>query len=223
MGKLLLLGLAIAWVVVLGPTLFRRNDERGPSSLDAARERLATIHQSRRVGGRHLSAEDQRARVSVEAVGGDSLGSLRVTNGLSPDRTLASTSHRKRRQRRRAQVLQILLGCCALSLLLAVGTSDGTVWLLNLGCDAVLLGYILSLRSVKNRSARRRPHQIGAADPRSVWPSGVLFYDDRGSGGVRDGRGNFEPEDGGDDGFQGGYPGWDRGRYALVTRRAVNG
>ena len=221
MGKLLLLGLAIAWIVVLAPTLFRRNDERGPSSLDAARERLATIHESRRGGGRHPSAEDHRARLSVQAVGGDLHGSSRVTNALSPDRTLASTSHRKRRQRRRTQVLQILLGCCALSLLLAVGTSDGTVWLLNLGCDAVLLGYILSLRSVKNRSGRRRPHHVGATDPRRIRSAGVLFDEDRGSGGVRDG-GYFDPEAVDDDHLHVDSLGWDRGRYATVTRRAVS-
>ena len=222
MGKLLLLGLVIAWIVVLGPILFRRKDERGPSSLDAARERLASIHQSRRVGGRHVSAVDRRARLSVQAVGEDPHGSLRVTNSLSPDPPFASPSHRKRRQRRRAQVLQILLGCCALSVVLAVGTSDGAVWLLNLGCDAVLFGYILSLRSVKNRSGRRLPHRVGGTDPRGVWPSGVRFDEERVSRGVR-GSGYFEPGTGGDDYLHGDGPGWDRGRYALVTRRAVNG
>ena len=223
MGKLLLLGLAIAWIVVLGPTLFRRNDERDPSSLDAARERLATIHQSRRAGGRRLSAGDHRARVSIQAVGEDPHGSLRGTDSRSPDRAFASMSHRKRRQRRRTQVLQILLGCCALSLVLAVGTSDGSVWLLNLACDAVLFGYIVKLRSVKNRSGRRRPHEVGATDPRSVRPLGVRFAENRNSGALRDGRGYFEPGDGGDEDFRDDYAGWKRGRYTPVTGRAVNG
>ena len=203
--------------------LFRRKDERDPSSLDAARERLASIHQSRRVGGRQVPAVDRRARLSVQADGGDLHGSLRVTHVLSPDRPLASPSHRKRRQRRRAQVLQILLGCCVLSVVLAVGTSDGAVWLLNLGCDAVLFGYILSLRSVKNRSGRRLPHRVGGTDPRGVRPSDSGFFDEECVSRGVSGSGYFEPGTGGDDYLHGDGPGWDRGRYAMVTRRAVNG
>ncbi len=158
MGNLLIVGLIAAWIVVLGPSVFRRRDERGPSSLDAARDRLAAIHLSRR--GDH--ARDARNRHGLIGRSTQSVtpfnSSAVVGAPRRPSQTnpFAPPSLRNRHQRRRAQILQVLLGSCALSLALAVGTSVASLWLLQLGVDAVLVAYIALLRSVRSRGRGSR-------------------------------------------------------------------
>lgn len=191
MGNLLLVGLVIAWVVVLGPTLFRRSDERRPSSLDAARDRLAAIYHSRRpLVGRDVRDSYGRTGFPIGAVAADPLriGANQFV-GSSLQRLSPSASLPKHQKRRRAQVLQILLGSCGLSFALAVGTSVGPLWLLQLGCDALLVGYVVVLRSVRNRSGRPNPRRFDhfesarndsssslSGDPRSIQRSSGLGH-----------------------------------------------
>ena len=158
-------------MVVLGPSVFRRSDERGPSSLDAARSRLAAIHQSRR-------SDSGRPRLAVQTyASGLPGGSTRPHQGPSQAHPFAPPSLRNRHVRRRAQILQVLFGCCVLSVLLAVGTSVPSLWLLHLAVDAVLVLYILIVRSVTSRSRRRPVRRAAAPAQQSMMSRPVALFD----------------------------------------------
>ena len=152
MGNLLIAGLVVAWIVVLGPSVFRRSDERGPISLDAARDRLAAIHLGRR-------GDHQGQRMPSRVIIADSMngGELRRPTQANP---IARPGLAGRQQRRRAQILQVLLGSCALSFVLAVGTSVVSLWLLHLGVDAILLAYVAMLRHAKTRGLREGRRRV---------------------------------------------------------------
>ena len=165
MGKLLIVGLLVAWVAVLGPSVLRRGDERSPSSLDAARDRLAAIHHGRR---------------SSVARSGPIFGSLSgYSRGLADPvrRVTATDGLRSRQRRRRKQILQLLFGSCVLTLLLAVGVSSRALLLVHLAADAALAAYLVLLRQIRgsgSQATRNRPPSRAAMPVRHTYVP-VLF------------------------------------------------
>lgn len=136
LGKLLVLGLVVAWVAVLGPSLFRRSDDRSPTSLDAARDRLASLHHGRR-------------------------GSVVARSSVPPNRSVRpgsspfAVARASRSAHRRRQVVAVLVFGMVGSLSIAFATRNLAAFGLHLAIDGMFLLFVMTVRGARSGSSQR--------------------------------------------------------------------
>jgi hypothetical protein len=136
MGSVVLVGLVLAWAVVLVPAVLRRRAERGSSnSIGDFRERLALLH------ARHGDGS-----VPLRPVGSY------ATLHPAARRATASVARAKARraQKRRRDVFFGLLASIVGSAGLALVPGFRVLWALNLTLDILFVAYALLLVRIRN-------------------------------------------------------------------------
>jgi Flp pilus assembly protein TadB len=136
---LFILIIGLAWVAFLGPTIMRARNRQGRT--DSVGDFSHRLTQLGRTNGRH---GDRRDRPSA----------------LSLQRPLFAPSRSARRmtavQKRRRDVLLVLVGFVAVTFLAAVVMRSTPVLLLNLLADAALVAYVYLLIQLKHQSREQR-------------------------------------------------------------------
>jgi len=143
--------LVLAWVAFLAPTLLRsRNNQSRSDSVGDFHHRL------RALSGTNGHRKQHNARTQPAILGPMSAG----TGGMSPT------------QRRRRDVLLVLTGLVAVTLVAAVVTRSMPVILVQLLADAALAGYVYLLIQYKQRTQgqRSKVRYLGAGYGGSVSP-----------------------------------------------------
>ena len=144
MGSVILLGLVLAWAVVLIPAGMRRRAERGSTnSIGDFHSKLALIHTRR----------------------GDAVPGRPVTSfaTIQPAARQASASvarsKARRAKKRRRDVFFGLLASVVGSAALAMIPGFKVLWMLNLALDALLVGYLTLLTRIRRGSVALAPRR----------------------------------------------------------------
>jgi hypothetical protein len=135
----LILIIGLAWLVFLGPTILRARNRQGRS--DSVGDFHHRLTQLGRTNGRHRDHPNRPARMSMQ----------RPLYGPRP-----STRPMTPTQKRRRDVLLVLCGLVAVTLLATVALRSTPVLLLNVLADAALIAYVFMLVQVKRRAREER-------------------------------------------------------------------
>ena len=139
MTVVLILIIILAWVAFLGPSILRARNRQGRSdSVGDFHHRLAQLG---RTNGRHRDHPKRPAALSFQR---PLFGPTQNGHGMSPI------------QRRRRDVLLVLAGIVAVTLLAALVTRSMPMFLLNLLADAALVAYVYMLVQIKQRTHEQR-------------------------------------------------------------------
>ena len=130
MTLLVLIILVLIWAaVLLPPYLQNRSESRPADSISSFQKQLSVLERrSNTIGG------------GVARIGAPSYSALRMT--------------RAEARKRRRDVLFTLAGAVGLTLPMAF-LLGGSVWMLQLLCDALLAGYVVLLAQTNQRAAER--------------------------------------------------------------------
>jgi hypothetical protein len=135
----LILIIALAWVAFLGPSILRARNRQGRT--DSVGDFHHRLTQLGRTNGRHRDHPRRPAALSFQ----------RPMFGPTPSgRPMTAT------QRRRRDVLLVLAGLVAVTLLAALATRSVPMFLLNLLADAALVAYVYMLVQIKQRAREQR-------------------------------------------------------------------
>jgi hypothetical protein len=136
---LVIVVIGLAWVAFLGPTILRARNRQGRT--DSVGDFSHRLTQLGRTNGRN---GDRRER----------------SNALSMQRPLFAPSRSTHRmtpaQKRRRDVLLVLGGAVAVTLVAAVYTRSTPFLLLNLLADAALVAYVFLLIQIRHQSQEQR-------------------------------------------------------------------
>ena len=149
MTVLVILIIGLAWVAFLGPSILRARNRQGRT--DSVGDFSHRLTQLGRTNGRHSDRRQDRS------------------NSLSMQRPLfapsRSTQQMTPTQKRRRDVLLVLVGAVAVTLVLAVYMRTTPFLLLNLVADAALAGYLYLLVQVRHqtRDQRTKVRFVGSA------------------------------------------------------------
>jgi hypothetical protein len=188
--KLFLGVLAIAWIVVLVPPVWRaKNDSRNRGdSIGDFQNRLGVLARSHsRRGGRAArsaglakqgrASQGPHANLAPMPGVGSALGARRLqtrvtrtpaalTGPVEPLRTRAA----ERSARRRREVVTVLFTTMVLSAAVASAIGGNALWGLQILCDLVLLGYVAGMLWFKSNGVdrKRTVHYLPQVRPRQV-------------------------------------------------------
>jgi hypothetical protein len=188
--KLFLGVLAVAWIVVLVPPVWRaKNDSRNRGdSIGDFQNRLGVLARSHsRRGGRAARAagvakqgratQGPRAKLAPMPGVGSSLAARRLsprvtripaalTGPVEPLRTRAA----ERSARRRREVVTVLFTTMVLSAAIASAVGGTALWGLQILCDLVLLAYVTGMLWFKSNGVdrKRTVHYLPQVRPRPV-------------------------------------------------------
>ena len=143
MAILVILVLAVLWGAVLLPPILRSRAESGsPSGIGDFVHRLRAG-----LGHRSPDASLPPRQPIMGPVAGPPPGMtpLRAPGAMTPV------------QRRRRDVLLVLLGAAAITLLMGLLAGSVAFWVLHLMVDVLLLGYVYMLRQLALKARMRRP------------------------------------------------------------------
>jgi hypothetical protein len=135
----LILIIALAWIAFLGPSILRARNRQGRS--DSVGDFHHRLTQLGRTNGRHRDQPKGPAALSFHH---PMFGPTASGRPMTPI------------QRRRRDVLLVLAGLVAVTLLAALATRSVPMFLLNLLADAALVAYVYMLVQVKQRAHEQR-------------------------------------------------------------------
>ena len=158
MAILVILVLAIMWAAVLLPPILRSRAE-GASSVGGVSDFFSRLREG--LGRGRLAdptlppLQPLMGPMSSGAIGGvpvndapmTPIGPVRVPGAMTPA------------QRRRRDVLVLLLGFAGIMFLMAIMSGSTIVWILQLLADLMIVAYVYLLLQLKARNAAIRPQQ----------------------------------------------------------------
>lgn len=154
MAVLVILVLGVLWAAVLLPPILRARSQGPSSGIGEWAAGLAAL--GRRNGHREPSPFAAPLPPIMPPV--SPADTLRVPGSMTP------------LQRRRRDVLCIMLGVCGLTFLMAVAGGAVALWVMHLLADVALGGYVYLLLQVKARAAgqRAKVRELRRPAPRRV-------------------------------------------------------